>query len=132
MHHSLSLFLQLECSPKGKTLTTSGTVNCFMCSTDMTLNIELHSVRVIPLLILQGGSFSFVLVTSFPGGSDGKESACSAGDLGWRPGFDPRVGKILQRREWQPTPIFLSGESHGLRSVAGYSPRGQKESDMTE
>ena len=36
------------------------------------------------------------------------------------------------RREWLPTPVFLPGESHGQRSLAGYSPWGHKESDMTE
>ena len=36
------------------------------------------------------------------------------------------------RREWQPTPVVLPGESHGRRSLVGYSPRGCKESDMTE
>ena len=36
------------------------------------------------------------------------------------------------RRKWQPTPVFLPGESHGWRSLVGYSPRGRKESDMTE
>ena len=38
-----------------------------------------------------------------------------------RPGFNLWVGKSLWRREWQPTPVFLSGESHGWRSLAGYS-----------
>ena len=33
------------------------------------------------------------------------------------------------RRIWQPTPVFLPGESHGWRSLVGYSPRGHKESD---
>ena len=41
-----------------------------------------------------------------------------------RPRFDPWVGKISWRREWQPTPVFLPGEPHGQRSQAGYSPRG--------
>ena len=36
------------------------------------------------------------------------------------------------RRKWHPTPVFLPGESHGQRSLAGYSPRGRKESDTTE
>ena len=36
------------------------------------------------------------------------------------------------RREWQPTPVFLPGESHGQRSLVGYSPWGCKESDTTE
>ena len=38
----------------------------------------------------------------------------------------------MWRREWQPTPVFLPGESHGQRSLANYSPRGHKESDTTE
>ena len=42
------------------------------------------------------------------------------------PGFDPWVGKIPQRRAWQPTPVFLPAESHGRRSLVGYSPWGLK------
>ena len=38
----------------------------------------------------------------------------------------------IWRRAWQPTPVFLPAESHGPRSLAGYSPQGCKESDMTE
>ena len=45
--------------------------------------------------------------------------------------FNPEVRKIPWRREWQPTPIFLPGEFHGQRSLAGYSPWGYKESDTT-
>ena len=41
-------------------------------------------------------------------------------------------GKIPWRRKWQPSPVFLPGKSHKQRSLAGYSPRGHKESDMTE
>ena len=52
----------------------------------------------------------------------GKESACQCR----RPGFDPWVGKIPWRRKWQPTPVFLPGESHGQRRLAGYSPWGCK------
>ena len=63
----------------------------------------------------------------FPGGSDDKESACQCR----RPGFDPWVRKIPWRRKWQPNPVFLPGESHGQRSLVGYSPRGRKESDTT-
>ena len=39
-----------------------------------------------------------------------------------RPGFHPWVRKIPWRREWQPTLVFLPGEFHGQRSLAGYSP----------
>ena len=57
----------------------------------------------------------------------GKESTCQCR----RHGFDPWVRKIPWRRKWQPTPAFLPGESHGQRSLAGYSPWGPKESDTT-
>ena len=46
--------------------------------------------------------------------------------------FDPWVGRIPWRREWQPTPVFLLGESHGQRNLEGYSPWGRKESDTAE
>ena len=38
----------------------------------------------------------------------------------------------IWRRKWQPNPVFLPGESHGRRSLVGYSPWGRKESDTTE
>ena len=47
-----------------------------------------------------------------------KESACQCR----RCRFDPWVRKIPWRRKWQPTPVFLPGELHGQRSLAGYSP----------
>ena len=65
----------------------------------------------------------------FHGSSGGKESAC----LQWRrPRFDPWARKIPWRRDWQPTPVFLPGESHGQRNLEGYSPQSHKELDMTE
>ena len=53
-----------------------------------------------------------------PGGSDGKESSCNAGD----PDSIPGSGTFPWRRKWLPTPVFLPGEFHGQRSLAGYSP----------
>ena len=58
----------------------------------------------------------------------GKQSACQSRRLG----FDTWVRKILWMRKWQPTPVLLLGESHGQRSLVGYSPQDGKESDMTE
>ena len=55
-----------------------------------------------------------------------KESTCQCK----RPMFNPWVRKIPWKRKWPPTPVFLLGKSHGLRSLAGYSPWGCKESDM--
>ena len=62
----------------------------------------------------------------FPGGSEVKASACNAGELGSIPGSGRSPG------EGQPTPVFLPGESHGQRSLVGYSPWGRTESDATE
>ena len=55
-------------------------------------------------------------------------SACNAGDLGSIPGW----GRSSREENGKPTPVFLPGESYGLRSLVGYSPRGRKESDTTE
>ena len=46
--------------------------------------------------------------------------------------FDSWVGKIPWRMAWQPTPVSLPGESHGQRSLVGYSPWGHEESDVSE
>ena len=46
--------------------------------------------------------------------------------------FNPWVGKIPWRREWQPTPVFLPGKFHGESILAGYNPWGHKELDTTE
>ena len=67
------------------------------------------------------------ILVVFPGGSDGKESACYAGDLGSILGLGRFPVEVLQ-----PPPIFLPGEFHGQRSVVGYSSWGCKKLDMTE
>ena len=63
--------------------------------------------------------------------TSGKELTCQ-----WRrqtrPRFDPWVRKIPWRMKWQPFPVFLPGESHGQRSLVGYSKQGLEESDMTK
>ena len=46
--------------------------------------------------------------------------------------FDPWVRKMPWGRKWQPAPVFLPGKFHGQRGLAGYSPWGRKELDMTE
>ena len=53
-----------------------------------------------------------------------------AGDMGLIAGSDPWIGKILWRREWLSTSVFLPGKSRGQRSLVGY--HGVAESDMTE
>ena len=58
----------------------------------------------------------------------GKESSCKCR----RHEFDPWVGNISWRKKWQPTPVFLPGESHGQRSLVGYSLWSHQQSNITE
>ena len=62
-----------------------------------------------------------------------KKTTCNAEDTGDTAGSIPwRVRKIPWRRAWQPTPVFLLGESHGQRSLEGYRPQGCTELDTAE
>ena len=87
-------------------------------------NVSVLGIVTLSLLTHPTSDTSF----GFPGSSDSKESSCNAGELGSIPG----LGRRKWRRKWQPTPVFLPGESHGQRSLAGYSPWDCKESDTTE
>ena len=70
----------------------------------------------------------FVHILGFPCGSDGKESAHNAGDLGLIPGS----GRSPGRGYGYPLLVFWPGEFHAQKSLAGYSPWGHKEADTTE
>ena len=72
-----------------------------------------------------------IWVLGFPDGAGGKEPGCQC-KRHERCGFNPWVGKIPWRRKWQPTPVFLSGEFQGQRSLLGSNARGHKESNMTK
>ena len=63
------------------------------------------------------------VVSKFPGGARGKEPTSQC----MRCAFNPWFGKIPWKRQWQPIPMFLPGESHGQRSLAGSSPWRHKE-----
>ena len=60
-----------------------------------------------------------------------KNPPANAGDVRDGCGFYPWVGKIPWRRAWQLNPVPLPGGSHGQRSLAGCSPWGRKESNVT-
>ena len=75
-----------------------------------------------------GGCYAFLRNPRWP---SGKEPARQCKRYRRR-GFDPWVRKIPWRRDWKPTPVFLPGESHGQRNLAGYRPWGHKGSDTTE
>ena len=91
------------------------------------------SLSFLPSSVLPFTFFSFLLFDGFdifeeyyqvviglPCWLSGKESTCQC----IRYGFDPWVGKIPWRGTWQPPPVFLPGETHGQRSLMGYSPWG--------
>ena len=90
----------------------------------------IFQARVLEWVAVSFSSFSFkgscIYIMGFPGGSDGKASACNAGDLVRFLGQEDPLEK-----KWQSTPALLPGKSHGRRSLIGYSPWGHKESYMT-
>ena len=67
-------------------------------------------------------------VPTFPGSSNGKESACNVGDLGSIPG----LGRSRGEGHGKPLQFSCLENPHGQRSLAGYSPWGCTKSDMTE
>ena len=64
------------------------------------------------------------LIGGLPRWLNGKESTCQCRRC--RCGFDPWIGKIPWNRKWQLAPVFLPGDYHGQRSLAGYSSWGHK------
>ena len=82
-------------------------------------------------VILHEFCHNWTPLQGFPGGAGGKEPACQC-RRPKRRGFHPWVRKIPWRRAWQPTPVFLPGESQGQRRLAGYSLCGHPESGTTE
>ena len=99
------------------------------CSDPLRFNVlpSFSSSIVCKILALS----SFMMLCGFPGSASGKEHACQC-RRHKKHGFDPWVRKIPWRRAWQPTAVFLPGESHGQRSLVRYSPQGCKELNTTE
>ena len=67
-------------------------------------------------------SYHFTTGQPLPDGASSIKSPCQCR----RQGLDPWVEKILWRRKWLPTPVFLPGKFHGQRSLVGYSPWGHR------
>ena len=65
---------------------------------------------------------------AFPGDAEDKKSACNAGDLDLIPGLD----RSPEGGHGYPLQYSCLENPHGQRSLAGYSPWGRKESDMSE
>ena len=100
---------------------------------DLQLSEEFFTLKTLSLNRLDSCIYSFYRSLSkylrVPRWLSSKESTCAnAGDVDLIPGLGT---SIPWRRKWQPTPVFLPGESHGQRSLVGYSPEGCKELDTT-
>ena len=96
---------------------------------------EFHEQRILAGYSLWGHKESDTVerlsYSHIPGGTSSKESICQC-RRHKKLEFDPWVRNIPWKREWQPTPIYLPGKSHGQRSLVGYSLWACKELDMTK
>ena len=123
---SITLWSLLIVNCQGMGFSLSSLYQCcfFVCLFVCLFFFNLAKVQV-SFILCFGGSihsiFRSLLGKLLPGGASGKESACQCRRRK-RCGFHCQVRKIPCRRAWQPTPVFLTGESHGQRSLAGYSP----------
>ena len=133
--------------PSAKPLHLPGSLNCLVehpssnqcwrrrwpCSSSLPCQWGLETHSPFPSERSPSGELYCLLLclgfASFSG--CGKESTYLCRRLR-RCGFNPWVGMISWRSEWHPTPGFLPGESQGQRSLAGYSPWGRVEWDITE
>ena len=104
-------------------------LSCFICLPILQMPVLCSWVflALYPPLTLDFG-LGLGIRTYSLGGTGSEEPACRCRGPK-RYGFNLWVGKIPRRRRWQPTPVFLPGETHGWRSLAGYSPWGRKQSD---
>ena len=111
------LVLEWACSSLRKPEKNSVRKTLFTC-VQTWIPVEFWSLSY-PLCQLYPGALPWI-VPVLPGGASGKEPACQC-----RRNESPVrswVSKIPWRRAWQPTPVFLPGESHGQRSLARYNP----------
>ena len=84
--------------------------------------------RILLVAFANSHGINIAPAESFPGGSDSKESACNAGDLGSIPG----LGRSPGGGHGNPFQYSCLVNPHGKRSLAGYSPGDRKESGMTD
>ena len=119
--HRIKLFINLITVPDTKYL-INNTVNV-SASLIAQLVKNLPTIQETPVQFLvwkicwRRGRLPTPVFLGFPCGSAGKEYACNKGDLGSIPG----LGRSPGGGHGNPTPVFLPGESHGQRSLAGYS-----------
>ena len=105
----------------------------FVCLFVFIISVYLQSKlqKSVTVFLKIGIGVGWVVKWGFPGGTTSKEPACQY-RRHKRHRFDPSFGKTPWETAWQPTPVFLPGESHGQGSLVGYSPWGCKELDTTK
>ena len=96
---------------------------CFICLSPTAGQWAVSTFQLLWVVLLW--TFVYKYLSELARWLSGKESVCQ-----WRRrrrcGFSPWVRKIPWRRTWPPTPVFWPGESHGQRSLVGYSPWSQR------
>ena len=99
---------------------------CILVLKNSSCNEKRQTIRFKILVLMEGILFSHL--ARYSGSSEGKESFCSAGDLGLIPGS----GRSPGEGNGNPLQYSCLENPHGQRSLAGYSPCGHKESDTTD
>ena len=124
---SLNLFIKLHCDEKKKeqilwtkkVLAQEGADICVSDSHHYIAKTQ-HCKALIFQFKNNSKQIKAYLELGFPGGVSGKEPACQCRKI--RNTGSISIRKIPWRRKWQSTPVFLSGESHGQKSLPSYSP----------
>ena len=128
--------MKLRCLLLGRKATTN--LDNIFKTRDITLPTKVHIVKAIVFIVVmlekEMATHSSVLAWRIPGTVEPGRLQ-SMGSLGV--GHDSATSLSLftfmhWRRKWQPTPVFLPGESQGPGSLVGYRLWGRTESDMTE
>ena len=132
MKHAFRGFSWTSVSPTG----TEWIPAAFICQSGTFQDLQKSQLKI-PTKKIINGSIYMYLKTSVQtyGASQGalvvKNLPTKEGDIRDESSI-PGLGRSPSGEQWQPTPVFLPGESHGQSSLVGYSPQGCKESDTTE
>ena len=121
----------LQCSPRCYPLFYGMSMLKRMARPWKDSSTHYHFIFLLKLVIPFSYKCNLIDAMGLPRWLSGKKSTCQCRRHKIC-GFNPWASKIPWRRVWQPTPVFLSGEFHGQRSLAGYSPWGCKERNTTE
>ena len=121
LHESLSTRHWGPCTVRNNSKIPEERCQGWSCGTQtLQLSLPTLSSECYQQLLLSTSLCEVAAIFYMSGGASGQESTCQC-RRPKRRGFNPWVRKIPWRRAWQPIPVFLPGESHGQRNLAGYS-----------